>query len=393
MRINKLVAGMTAAAALFALAGTANGDALFFRTGETGGEWLAYTTWEVSDDNVNWGAAGVGVFPGAEDIVYILTGTSVTVTADEAAAELYIDAGADVTVNSGESLTIGTSVGIEGSMYVNGELIADGGISVGGLLDIGGAVYANAGAGIDGVVDVSGSGALYSASGTTDINGQFVMSGANSILTLNNVDAVRIPQAGILQVEADARFDGPGSLLGQHNDAKILLCPDSGAVSPTLTNKAKIHGMLTIRKNPDNSNGSALPVFANGYDSGASRVGLVQADATAANSVILLHSSLASITDTASGSCSAPQWAVTAANSKLQFARAATSLQANFYVGPGTLMIDQNVTTSGKLYLASGGAVQVANGATFTFTGGYCSGSTCNATASPFVGPTTVSCP
>jgi hypothetical protein len=224
-----------------------------------------------------------------------------------------------------------------------------------------------------------------SFTGILSITGTFFIGGSSPTVTVNAADAIVLTaNTSIMQVQASASLNNTssGSLKGQNNSATVRIDVGSGSSPVTLTNNAIMHGRFTIDKV---GGGSGAGNFDN--------EGLVKADID--SGVILLDNSLSGISDS-NASCS-PRWQATNGSSapypKLQFDKVATGLAGDFYAGVGVVRINANVTTSGKLDFQSGGTVDVANGSTFTFSGGFCGGSHCTSPASPYTGPVTNACP
>ncbi|MEL6535392.1 MAG: hypothetical protein AAFQ98_08275, partial [Bacteroidota bacterium] len=69
-----------------------------FRTTGAGGDWNVNTTWEVATSMApyTWAAATAGQYPTALDTVYLEAGTTVTLTGDEAVADLHLNSTIDV---------------------------------------------------------------------------------------------------------------------------------------------------------------------------------------------------------------------------------------------------------------------------------------------------------
>jgi len=102
------------------------------------GNWSDATKWEVSCDGMNWTAANVA--PGSGDgAISIRNGHNITVAASTTLDELTIDAGATLTVNASQTLTIANGTGddltVNGSLVVNGSITNSGAIKLnsGGL--------------------------------------------------------------------------------------------------------------------------------------------------------------------------------------------------------------------------------------------------------------------
>ena len=100
------------------------------------GNWGSASTWEQSTNlGATWVPA-VGTPTSAEGVVTVRTGHTVTVAASVAADELTIEAGANVTVASGQTLTIddgtGTDALVDGTLETAGTITNNGQVSMGG---------------------------------------------------------------------------------------------------------------------------------------------------------------------------------------------------------------------------------------------------------------------
>ncbi len=205
------------------------------------------------------------------------------------------------------------------------------------------------------------------ANGRLDIEGndataRLTMSSVGSpALVINQEDGLRLMNDGAeLRFESSLTITGSllGSIQGWHDDARIVLAPEDDGTM-TLETHVAIHGALTIKRI-----GGGDGHFVNGKAVKADKAGLG----------ITLHASLASITDWGGG-CDV--WRVSATSARLVFKRSATQLIGGFHVGPGTLLVQAPVVTTGDLRFKSGGVILPSPSASFKFSGQCCLGSDC----------------
>ena len=124
------VNGSCRSAARTAVTATVNTAA--YRSVATG-NWSDATKWEISCDGTNWTAANVA--PGSGDgAISIRNGHNMAVAASASVDELTIDAGATLTVNSSQTLTIANGTGDD--LTVNGSIIINGTISNSGAIKL-----------------------------------------------------------------------------------------------------------------------------------------------------------------------------------------------------------------------------------------------------------------
>jgi len=102
----------------------------YYRT-KSSGNWNSYLTWEVSYDNLNWYGAYCYPNSTAKNIT-VLNGHTVTVTNNVAVDEVLVEAGGQITVNSGITLAIVDGAGTD--MTVNGTIFNSGTITTTGTL-------------------------------------------------------------------------------------------------------------------------------------------------------------------------------------------------------------------------------------------------------------------
>ena len=111
---------------------TASINTAAYRSAATG-NWSDATKWEVSCDGTNWSIANVA--PGSGDgAISISNGHNITVAASTTIDELTIDAGATITVNASQTLTIANGSGDD--LTVNGSLIINGSVSNSGAIKL-----------------------------------------------------------------------------------------------------------------------------------------------------------------------------------------------------------------------------------------------------------------
>lgn len=166
-----------------------------------------------------------------------------------------------------------------------------------------------------------------------------------------------------LRLEATTTISGSGSLKGLDSDAVIAIAPSAGT-DVTLTSSVTIHGALTIR-----AIGGGDGFFVNAHKVWADKAG----------EAITLDSSLAGITDTpVVDPCGFFRWEVSTAHAILRFDRGSEDLAGSFWVGPGRLVLDEDVKTTGNLMFKHGGIIRpsLLPPACFWF-GGHCDGSDC----------------
>lgn len=170
-------------------------------------------------------------------------------------------------------------------------------------------------------------------------------SGAEPSVSIVPTDGLQLmDRFSELRFEASATISGRGSLRGRDSDAAITVVAASGQ-STTLRSNSTIEGALEI-----NAVGSGDSAFENN--------GKMKADM--AGEAITLDSSLAEITDTeAVGVCDFYRWEVKG-NAALRFGQGASTLAGNFWVGPGRLLLDRSVSTSGGLSIVHGGVIRTS---------------------------------
>ncbi len=182
-------------------------------------------------------------------------------------------------------------------------------------------------------------------------------------LVINADDGLRLVSGcSELRFETSITIHGQfGSIQGLDSDAAIVLAPSGGA-NLTLHCVLPIHGALVIRKA-----GSG-----NGYFLSSAGI-----SADLPGGALTLDASLAGVHDDGVLPDCSKFWSVKAPGAVLRFDKSATTLKRGIRVGPGTLDVNQPVSTAGGLWFMSGGSItpNVAAFATLSF-GGHC-GSDC----------------
>jgi hypothetical protein len=366
MRINKWTVGITAAAALFALAGTANADYFMSQTDvEAGGDWSNSDSWLFSEDGENWAPAGTDVVPGAGDIVYIVANSPISITGAEQAAALEIESGAMLSIDSG-SLTMANNgaVLVDGTLTVSGAFYAPSGgtVDVGGLVDIfSGEFYAAATGTVTvnngGTVELSGSSPLYSASGTTNVSGGGLLklNGTGADVVMNSAQAVRLLASNsVLWVAASGSLSGSSGSIRCQNAAPIYIGAASGSPTVQLSNSTTIIGSATIQKY---NTGTAD--FAN------VSTGFVIAD----NGTMQFHSSLGTLTARTNDSSGSANSQFMAKNINgpgvLRFDRPVNTAPARYFYVDGSSTLTVNVQFAGSGINSTYGTVNGSQSAHF----------------------------
>ena len=111
----------------------ANTSATQYRSANTG-NWNAPATWECSDDGINWQVPTTNTPTNANSFITIRNTHNVTVSANVTADQLTIDAGGQVTVNTGITWTLNNGTGAT-DVTINGTIE-----NSGTMADIGNAV-------------------------------------------------------------------------------------------------------------------------------------------------------------------------------------------------------------------------------------------------------------
>jgi len=396
------------------LAASLGARAATYRSHQTG-NWNSTSTWEiyVEDDPPRWDQAQTGQIPTTGDTATVQSSHTVTVSDTRSVATLTVNSSGVIVVANGGTLTAsslsctGTNSGVQsgGTMYVTSLTLASSAIIAcesGGLLALtGSSPTASVPSGCE--IRVWGEFRVTATSGTPTVT---VSSGG--LINVRNYGSMNLASAGAtvdldgaitldadhserprLLASADASLSGSGIVRGLTPDARIQIGPSSGSGSATLSSAVTLASYLTISRNLDNSNGVA------NFDNR----GVVKADAPGVSGVypLTLDSTLSSITDSASSSCSEPRWLVSAVSSSvapvLTINASATGLHGNFAVAVdgGLMNIGANVQTDGLFTFDSGATVWVRSGYfNVTGTGGggngnhYCASSHCNSDGFPY---------
>ncbi|MCI0365145.1 MAG: hypothetical protein L0Y44_11465 [Phycisphaerales bacterium] len=301
----------------------------------------AYWSWDCPN---NWSPVGV---PGNGDSATIQNGHTIAVTDSEAITTLVVSGTGQLEIESGGVLRVTGSSPSVSVAPASGLAVLDGGrLVIETTMTLSG----------DGSVQVQDGGVLElntESSTTLTLSAALVINGALRV-TANNVAIVN---------NSTLTWD----------TAIVEIGPNSGSGTVTFTNQVTIRGDVTIKRNPVNASGVAN--FSN--------QGLVEAQ----DGTITLDSTLNSITDTTGN-----RWKVADSDATLRFNKTATGLVGHFLVGPGTLVIDAPVTTSGLFGFYNGASVDIiddADSLNVTGTGGvgsgnhYLNGSNCTSASFP----------